>query len=157
MSTAQAWPPYELIVVADGDTDGSWRVAIVEPRSASCGGCSSISRGHSTVEDSQKTLEEIVLTRLLRLNANVHGVVTGIVAGLGVFIATNWLVLKGGRVVGPHLSLLSQFFMGYRVTFIGSLIGFVYAFAFGYIGGYVVARMYNWLVDIKERKRPART
>ncbi len=109
------------------------------------------------MEESQKTLEEIVLTRLLRLNAKVHGVVTGIVAGLGIFIATNLLVLKGGRVVGPHLSLLGQFFIGYRVTFIGSLIGFAYAFVFGYIGGYVVARMYNWLVDMKERKRPAST
>jgi hypothetical protein len=68
-------------------------------------------------------LEEVVLTRLLRLNAAVHGLVTGLVAGLGLFIATNWLVLKGGEVVGPHLALLGQFFVGYRVTFVGSLIG----------------------------------
>lgn len=102
--------------------------------------------------EDQEALEEIVLARLLRLNAMVQGVVTGIVAGLGVFIATNWLVLKGGKVVGPHLALLGQFFLGYRVTFVGSLIGFVYAFVYGFIGGYFVARMYNWLVDIRERK-----
>jgi len=63
----------------------------------------------------EKTLEELVLTRILHLNAKVQGVVTGIVAGLAIFIATNWLVLKGGSVgphgdliVGPHLSLLSR-------------------------------------------------
>ena len=98
----------------------------------------------------EKAPEEVVLTRLLRLNAVVHGVVAGIVVGLGVFIATNWLVLKGGRVVGPHLSLLDQFFIGYRVTFVGSLIGFAYGFFCGFIGGYFIARMYNWLVDLRE-------
>jgi hypothetical protein len=102
--------------------------------------------------EDQKALEEIVLTRLLRLNAMVQGIVTGIVAGLGVFIATTWLVLKGGEVVGPHLSLLSQFFIGYRVTFVGSLIGFAYAFVYGFAGGYFVARMYNWFADRREGK-----
>ena len=101
----------------------------------------------------EKALEEVVLTRILRLNATVQGVVSGIVAGLGVFIATNWLVLKGGDIVGPHLSLLSQFFIGYRVTFIGSLIGFAYGFGCGFIGGYFVARMYNWIAGTRERKR----
>jgi hypothetical protein len=105
------------------------------------------------MEESERTPEEIVLTRLLRLNATVHGAVTGIVAGLLVFIATNFLVLKGGDVVGPHLGLLSHYFIGYRVTFLGSLIGFGYAFACGFLGGYIVARMYNWLVDFREGKR----
>ena len=100
----------------------------------------------------EKAPEEVVLTRLLRLNAVVHGVVAGIVVGLGVFIATNWLVLKGGKVVGPHLSLLGQFFIGYRITVVGSLIGFAYGFFCGFIGGYFIARMYNWLVDLREGK-----
>jgi ABC-type dipeptide/oligopeptide/nickel transport system permease subunit len=105
--------------------------------------------------EDDKTLEKVVLTRLLRLNATVQGFVTGIVAGLGIFIATNWLVLKGGDVVGPHLSLLSQFFIGYRVTFVGSLIGFAYAFVIGFIIGYVVAQIYNRIVDARDN-RPTR-
>jgi hypothetical protein len=100
-------------------------------------------------------LEEVVLTRLLRLNAIVHGLVTGLVAGLGLFVATNWLILKGGEVVGPHLALLGQFFIGYRVTFVGSVIGFAYAFICGFVGGYVIARIYNWLVVFREDPRQA--
>ena len=103
--------------------------------------------------EDEKTLEKVVLTRLLRLNATIQGVVTGIVAGLAIFIATNWLVLKGGDVVGPHLSLLGQFFIGYRVTFLGSLIGFAYAFAVGFVLGYLVGRMYNWIAGLREEKR----
>ncbi len=98
----------------------------------------------------ERTPEEVVLARLLRLNATVHGVVTGVVAGLVVFIATNFLVLKGGEVVGPHLGLLSQYFIGFRVTFVGSLIGFGYAFVCGFLGGYLIAKLYNWLVDFRE-------
>src|SRR5215813_11557433 len=71
--------------------------------------------------DGDTGLEKLVLTRLLRLNATLQGVVTGMVVGLGVFIATNWLLLKGGEVVGPHLSLLGQFFIGYRVKSFGKL------------------------------------
>jgi hypothetical protein len=105
--------------------------------------------------DNEKSLEKLVLTRLLRLNATVQGVVTGLVAGLCIFIATNWLILKGGNVVGPHLSLLGQFFIGYRVTFVGSLIGLAYAFVCGFVIGYGVTSLYNHIVDLKERKPPA--
>ncbi len=106
--------------------------------------------------EKEKAPEQIVLTRLLRLNATVHGVVAGIVAGFVVFIATNWLVLKGGRVVGPHLSLLGQYFIGYRVTFVGSLIGFAYAFICGFLVGYFIARVYNWIVDLREHRQNGR-
>lgn len=98
-----------------------------------------------------KSLEELVLTRVMRLNALVHGVVAGLVVGLGIFFATNWLVLKGGKIVGPHLVLLGQFFIGYEVTFAGSFIGFLYGCASGFLIGYFVASTYNWLVDLKER------
>ncbi len=99
-----------------------------------------------------KPPEKVVLTRLARLNATIQGIVTGILAGLGLFIATNWLVLKGGKDVGPHLSLLANFFYGYRVTFAGSLIGFAYAFILGFIIGYSIAWLYNWLADSRENK-----
>jgi hypothetical protein len=95
---------------------------------------------------SDKDVERIVMTRLLRVSAAVYGIATGLVVGLGIFIATNWLVLKGGRVVGPHLSLLSQFFIGYGVTFVGSLIGFAYGFVLGFVVAYAVAWLYNQLV-----------
>jgi hypothetical protein len=101
----------------------------------------------------REQLEEILLTRALHLNATVQGLATGLVAGLAVFIATNWLILKGGDVVGPHLALLGQFFIGYRVTFVGSLVGFAYAFAGGYLVGYCVARMYNAVARRRDTRR----
>jgi hypothetical protein len=104
----------------------------------------------------EKDLERVILARLARLNAKVYGVVAGLAAGLLIFLATNWLVLKGGRHVGPRLALLGQFFIGYRVTFLGSLIGFAYAFVCGFVVGYSVARVYNWIADLREGRNQRR-
>jgi len=64
------------------------------------------------VDGPERKLEDVVLTRVLRLNATIQELVMGLMLGLAIFVATDWLVLKGGPVVRPHLSLLSQFFLG---------------------------------------------
>ena len=98
------------------------------------------------MESPPDDIEPSLTIRILRLEAVVQGVAWGLVAGLSLFLATNFLVLKGGRVVGPHLSLLRQFFIGYEVSFVGSLIGFAYAFACGFVAGYLVSLVYNRVV-----------
>lgn len=81
-----------------------------------------------------------------RLNARAWGIAMGLLCGGGLFLATNILVVKGGPQVGQHLSLLRVYFPGYRVTFAGSLVGFVYAFVLGYALGRLVGMVYNRLV-----------
>jgi len=98
--------------------------------------------------------DRVMLARVVRFNARLGGIAAGLVSGVGLFVATNWLVLKGGRVVGPHLSLLGQFLIGYEVTFVGSLVGFGYGFVVGYLVGYSVARVYNWVADRRDRAAP---
>ena len=88
--------------------------------------------------------EEVLIQKaVVLLNAKLLGIVIGIFMGTGLFLATNFLVLKGGPNVGAHLSLLSVFFPGYRVTFFGSIIGFCYAFAAGFISGVILGAVYN--------------
>ena len=101
----------------------------------------------------KKTDEERLFQGILILNAKVLGLVLGLLFGLAIFIATNWLLIKGGHltaenkyVVGPHLQLLSQFFIGYRVSFIGSIIGFAYGFAVGTLCGATIGWIYNKIV-----------
>jgi hypothetical protein len=93
--------------------------------------------------------DERLARAVLRLNGTVMGLAFGSAAGLALFIATNWLVLKGGEPVGPHLALLGQFFLGYSVTFAGSFIGLAYGFASGYVAGWLIARVYNGVVLLK--------
>ena len=94
--------------------------------------------------------EEKIFRGVLLLNARVFGLVLGIISGLFIFIITNWLVLKGGSTIGPHLQLLSQYFIGYRVSFLGSLIGFAYGFAAGTIGGALIGWIYNKIVAFRD-------
>ena len=82
-----------------------------------------------------------------RLNARAWGIALGLLFGLGLLIATNLLVIRGGANVGAHLGLLSVYFPGYSVTFLGSLIGFVYAFVIGYGLGRIVGTVYDKLVE----------
>jgi hypothetical protein len=96
-----------------------------------------------------KTDEERLFSGILRLNTKILGLALGLLLGLAIFIATNWLVLKGGYPVGPHLQLLSQYFLGYRVSFVGSLIGFAYGFALGTFAGALLAWIYNKIVDFR--------
>ena len=87
--------------------------------------------------------EEKLFSGVLLLNAKVVGMALGVILGLGIFVATNWLVIKGGERVGPHLILLSQYFIGYKVTFLGSLIGAAYGFTLGTICGGLIGWIYN--------------
>jgi hypothetical protein len=84
---------------------------------------------------------------LLRMNEQGWGIAFGLLLGVGLFVATNVLVVKGGPVVGPHLGLLSMFFPGYSVTFFGSFVGFIYAFVVGYAFGRTVSTIYNRLIQ----------
>lgn len=97
--------------------------------------------------------DEALLGRaVLRLSGNILGLVMGILFSLIIFVATNWLVIKGGPVVGPHLRLLNQYFIGYSVSFVGSLIAIPYAFVTGYVTGFVIAWIYNGVVALTVRK-----
>lgn len=91
------------------------------------------------------------LRTIIKLNVQVLGITFGILGGLGLFLATNILVIKGGPDVGAHLQLLRQFYYGYTVTYFGSLIGAVYGFLTGYVAGAVIAAVYNWVDYMRSR------
>ena len=67
----------------------------------------------------------------------------GAISGAIMFLATIFLILKGGSVVGPNLSLLNQYFIGYSVSIEGAFIGFGYAFLWGFIFGWLFAYLRN--------------
>ena len=46
--------------------------------------------------DTQQTEEQKLFTGTLWLNTKALGLVFGLLCGLVMFIATNWLVIKGG-------------------------------------------------------------
>jgi hypothetical protein len=90
--------------------------------------------------------ERALLYALARASEQGWGIAMGLLLGLGLLLATAVLVAKGGPQVGSHLQLLSNYFPGYQVTWVGSGIGFVYGFVFGYGMGRTIATIYNRLL-----------
>jgi hypothetical protein len=81
-----------------------------------------------------------------KLDRLSFGLSLGVASGLILFFTTLILVLKGGVVVGPNLQLLNQYFPGYSVTVLGSLLGLAYGFGTGFVGGWGFAFLRNTAV-----------
>jgi hypothetical protein len=100
------------------------------------------------VEILQDPSERIIVQSLAKLDGTALGVALGLLGGLLIFAATNFLVFKGGEVIGPNLGLLAQFFPGYEVSIAGSLIGGFYGLISGFVVGWLIAFLRNTAVAI---------
>jgi hypothetical protein len=83
-----------------------------------------------------------------KLDRLALGVSLGLTAGLILCLASLFLVVKGGDVVGPNLVLLGQYFPGYSVTAGGALVGLLYGFVAGFMGGWTLAFLRNAAVVV---------
>lgn len=99
---------------------------------------------------SHKSKTEIRHT-VARIQAGVMAFVMAVICGLSIFLATVWLLIKGGPNVGGHLQLLGQYFPGYKVTWIGSFVGMFYGLIVGGMAGWLIGFIYNRIVDMKNR------
>jgi len=86
---------------------------------------------------------------IARIHATILALIFAIICGLGLFVMTVWLLIKGGEHVGPHLELLGQYFIGYSVTWAGSVIGLFYGAVFGGICGWLIGMIYNLIVTVR--------
>jgi uncharacterized membrane protein len=107
--------------------------------------------GKSTSESAKTNTdlaEQLIIQSLAKLDPLALGIALGCLFSLFILTMTNILVLKGGEFVGPNLSLLNQFFIGYEVSAFGSLVGALYGFVFGFVIGWLIAEMRNACVSL---------
>jgi hypothetical protein len=88
--------------------------------------------------------EAIIDVAFAKFEPVAMGVAVGVVAGCGLFLATALLLLQGGPVVGPTLSLLSHYLIGFQASWTGAFLGLAEAAAGGFILGYSGAGLRNW-------------
>ncbi|MGE0887591.1 MAG: hypothetical protein AB7P14_29060 [Blastocatellales bacterium] len=103
-----------------------------------------------TMAEKKLTTEEISL-EIMRIQAGVLALVCAVIGGVGLFTMTVWLLVKDGPGAGPHLQLLGQYFIGYSVTWGGSLIGLFYGALTGGILGWIIGMIYNLVVGLRRR------
>ncbi|MCG3160960.1 MAG: hypothetical protein JMDDDDMK_02036 [Acidobacteria bacterium] len=100
---------------------------------------------------SAKRETEELSRAVVRIHAGVLAVVCALIGGIGMFGMTVWLLIKGGESVGAHLGLLSNYFIGYRVSWGGSLIGFFYGALLGGAIGWVIGKIYNAVAGFRQK------
>lgn len=76
----------------------------------------------------------------MKLSIKAFSLALGILWGICIFVATLWVMIKGG---GEHLVLLQQFCPGYGISVGGAFLGLVYGFIEGFIVGLIFTALYN--------------
>ncbi len=85
-------------------------------------------------------LEKALAPVFAKLDRVAFGVAVGALAAGLLGLASLFLVLKGGTVVGPNLRLLAQYLPGYGASPRGVLLGLAY----GLLGGFAI----GWLIAL---------
>jgi hypothetical protein len=101
-----------------------------------------------TVKDVPMLPEKALIATFARMDKLAFATAIGTVCGLLVFSATMWIISRGGNVLGSHLRLLAQYFIGYTVTVKGGFIALGYSFFWGFLFGWLFAYLRNLLLAI---------
>ncbi len=79
----------------------------------------------------------------MKLNVKAFALTCGLLWGFGVFFLTWWVIAFEGA--SGATTWLSHIYRGYSLSAVGSIIGLVWAFIDGLIGGAIFAWLYNLL------------
>ncbi len=80
----------------------------------------------------------------MKLNVKAFALTAAIVCGVGLFLLTWWVILFEGA--NEAQTVIGLVYRGYNISPVGSLIGLIWGFVDGLVGGAVFAWLYNLLV-----------
>lgn len=92
-------------------------------------------------------LDETLQMAIAPIHKMALGVATGLVSGLLVFAATAFVLILQPQPE-PRLDLLAHYFYGYTVTWSGAAIGFGWAFVVGFVAGWFVGFVRNFVTAV---------
>jgi hypothetical protein len=93
------------------------------------------------IEEAEDAVIEVAFAKIDPL---ALGIAVGVVSGLGIFMASIVLLLRGGPAAGPTLSLLGNYLFGFDVTWGGAVIGLFEGGLLGFVVGVLAAGLRNW-------------
>ena len=77
----------------------------------------------------------------MKLNVKAFALTAGLFWGFGLLFITWWIIIFEGA--SGDVTIVGRVYKGYNISFSGSLIGFIWAFVDGIIGGAIFAWLYN--------------
>jgi len=78
----------------------------------------------------------------MKFSKKSFGLASGILWAVVVFLATIYVLIKGG---GNTLISLQQFFWGYNISVLGAFIGLFWGFIYGFVLGWLFGLLHNWV------------
>ena len=79
----------------------------------------------------------------MKLNVRACAVAAGLLAGIGLFLFTWWVILFEGVTNEP--TIIAKVYRGYSISPLGSVIGLGWALVDGAVVGALFAWLYNLL------------
>jgi hypothetical protein len=79
----------------------------------------------------------------MKLDVKAFALACALVWGFGLFALTWWIIAFDGAT--GEVTMIGRLYRGYSISPVGSMIGLVWAFLDGLIGGAIFAWLYNWL------------
>ncbi|MBQ26542.1 MAG: hypothetical protein CMH81_00140 [Nitrospiraceae bacterium] len=88
----------------------------------------------------------------MTFNIKAFALACGIFWGLGLFILTWWIIFFEPHVIGEK-TFIGYVYRGYTISPLGSIIGLMWAFVDGIVGGAIFAWLYN-LISRRVDQKP---
>ena len=104
--------------------------------------------GEAMQSRSEAVRRESVLLVFAPVHKMALGVAVGTVFGVLIFAVTVFHVVLH-PVGAPDIGLLSQYFYGYEVSWRGAMLGLFWGFVTGFVMGWFVAFVRNFVVAIR--------
>jgi len=79
----------------------------------------------------------------MKLNVKAFALTCALAWGLGLFFLTWWMIAFDGAT--GEITFIGRIYRGYCISPTGSLIGLIWAFIDGLIGGAIFAWLYNFI------------
>lgn len=83
----------------------------------------------------------------MKLNVKAFALTCGLVWGIGLFILTWWIIAFDGA--SENVTFIGRIYRGYNITATGSIIGLIWGFFDGLVGGAIFAWIYNLIAARK--------
>jgi hypothetical protein len=81
----------------------------------------------------------------MKLNVKAFALACGLMWGFGLFFITWWIIAFEGAT--HQVMLIGLLYRGYNISPLGSVIGLLWAFPDGFVGGAIFAWLYNLFVQ----------
>jgi len=87
----------------------------------------------------------------MKLNVKAFALTGGLLWGISLFFLTWWIIAFDGTT--GEITFIGRLYRGYDISPMGSIIGLIWGFVDGLLGGAIFAWLYNFIAERLSNKK----